>query len=183
MVSFWLKNTIFAKISKISTRRDIALKMPFYLSSNHPRIKVHQSVLSIYTVVRSAPRYPLFGNIHFLKNLHFYQNIHFSRFESQLNFLNNIRWWLTCSWKLLLEKSRSSKLLCLQTQNQVEKFPVKLDNLQFAFIFPASLKTFQLLDESFDQRLSLKLFRQSDRIENQIPSVLGKINLNRTQVS
>ena len=40
----------------------------------------------------------------------------------------------------------------------------------------------QLLVESFDQRPSLKLFRQIDLIENQIPTVLGKINLNRTQV-
>ena len=41
----------------------------------------------------------------------------------------------------------------------------------------------QLLVESFDQRPSLKLFRQSDRIENQIPTVLAKINPNRSQVS
>lgn len=31
-------------IKNINSRRDIALKMPLYLSSNHPRIKVHQSV-------------------------------------------------------------------------------------------------------------------------------------------
>lgn len=127
LVSFWLKNIIFAKISKISTLGVTShLKCLFISVLIIPESKFINPCFYIYTVVRSAPRY-LWKKITFKKIPFFIKTSTFHALKVSSIF------WTKCvgdsrvvgksSWKNEVVRNFDVAL-----ENKVGKCPTKLVN-------------------------------------------------------